>query len=51
MGAQAKKQEINIVLTELKAKICEDREGNLVASYGLGDRKERGDRSLEWCQV
>ena len=49
--AQAKSHEINIVMGDLNAKIGEGRHGNLVGGFGLGDRNERGDRWLEWCEV
>ena len=47
---QAKSHEITIVMGDLNAKIGQGREGDLVGNFGLGERNERGNRWLEWCE-
>lgn len=45
-----KPNEIIIVMGDLNAKIGEGRQGEVVGPYGLGDRNERGDKWIEWCE-
>ena len=35
---------------DLNAKIGRGREGDLVGDFGLGERNERGNRWMEWCE-
>lgn len=45
-----KQNEINIIMGDLNAKIGEGRVENIVGDYGLGERNERGDLLVEFCQ-
>lgn len=47
---QCKQHEVNIVMGDLNAKVGRGREGAVLGPYGLGDRNERGDRFIEWCE-
>ena len=45
-----KNLEIKIVMGDFNAKICEGRQDLFVGPHGLGDRNERGDVLMEWCE-
>ena len=47
---QCKRHEINLVMGDLNAKIGQGRVDRVVGLFGLGERNERGDRFVEWCQ-
>uniref|UniRef100_A0A0P4VZ55 Endonuclease/exonuclease/phosphatase domain-containing protein n=1 Tax=Scylla olivacea TaxID=85551 RepID=A0A0P4VZ55_SCYOL len=42
--------EVTLVMGDLNAKVGEGRSGNVVGSFGLGERNERGDKWVEWCE-
>ena len=46
---QCKRHEINIVMGDLNSKVGRGRDGDVVGPWGLGDRNERGDEWVEWC--
>jgi len=41
---------MKIVLGDFNAKIGEGKQDLLVGPHGLGDRNERGDVLMEWCE-
>jgi hypothetical protein len=45
-----KSQEIKIVMGDLNAKVGKGASGYAVGPNGLGERNERGDRWVEWCE-
>jgi len=45
-----KNSEMKIVLGDFNAKIGEGKQDLLVGPHGLGDRNERGDVLMEWCE-
>lgn len=45
-----KKHELNIIMGDFNAKIGKGKVGNVVGWFGLGDRNERGERLIEFCQ-
>ena len=45
-----KKQDLNIVMGDFNAKIGQGRVAGLIGDFGLGERNERGDRLVEFCQ-
>ena len=47
---QCKPEEITLVVGDLNAKVGCGRSGEVVGNYGLGQRNERGDRWVEWCE-
>lgn len=47
---QCKRHEINIVMGDLNAKVGKGRVDRVVGPFGLGERNDRGDRFVEWCQ-
>ena len=47
---QCKPQDIIILLGDMNAKVGRGREGEVVGPFGLGDRNERGNRFVEWCE-
>ena len=48
--SQCKPEEITLVVGDLNAKVGCGRSGEVVGNYGLGQRNERGDRWVEWCE-
>ena len=46
---QCKSQEILIIEGDFNAKVGKGRHEDIVGSYGLGERDERGDKLIEWC--
>ena len=38
------------MIGDLNAKAGESCSGNVVGSFGLGDRNARGDKWLGWCE-
>lgn len=44
-----KSQEINIILGDFNAKVGKGKESNVVGSFGLGRRNQRGERLIEFC--
>ena len=48
--SQCKPEEITLVVGDLNAKVGRGRSGEVVGNYGLGQRNERGDRWMEWCE-
>ena len=47
---QCKAEELTIVMGDLNAKVGKGRSGTVVGEFGLGERNERGDRWMEWCE-
>lgn len=45
-----KNNEVNIILGDFNAKIGSGRVLDIVGEYGLGNRNERGDRLVQFCQ-
>ncbi|XP_030756972.1 craniofacial development protein 2-like [Sitophilus oryzae] len=45
-----KKHEINVIMGDFNAKVGKGRIENTVGGFGLGDRNERGERLIEFCQ-
>lgn len=43
-------KEITMILGDLNAKIGKGQSGKNVGKYGLGERNERGDRLMQFCQ-
>ena len=48
--SQCKPEEITLVVGDLNAKVFRGRSVEVVGKYGLGQRNERGDRWVEWCE-
>ena len=48
---QCKTNEIAIVLGDLNAKVGWARDGITVGPFGIGERNERGDRWVQWCET
>ena len=48
--SQCKPEEITLIVGDLNAKVGRGRSGEVVGNYGLGQRNERGDRWVEWCE-
>ena len=46
---ECKGHEINIVMGDFNAKVGQECVEQVVGSYGLGTRNERGDRLVDWC--
>jgi len=46
---QCKSQDILIVMGDFNAKVGKGGYEDIVGSYGLGERNERGDKLIEWC--
>lgn len=46
----AKKDEVNILMGDLSAKVGNDPEYPTAGKYGLGERNERGGRLIEFCK-
>lgn len=44
------KQHINIIMGDLNAKVGQGKVGEHVGNYGLGNRNDRGDRLIQFCQ-
>ena len=45
-----KASEMKIVMGDFNAKIGECRQNQTVGPHGLGNRNERGDTLVEWCE-
>lgn len=45
-----KKHEINIVMGDFNAKVGQGKVEGYVGDYGLGERNDRGDRLVQFCQ-
>lgn len=45
-----KKEEINIIMGDMNAKIGQGKVEDVVGDFGLGVRNERGERLIEFCQ-
>ena len=45
-----KNSEITIIMGDLNAKVGNEAIGNLVEAYGLGNKNDRGERLIEFCQ-
>ncbi|XP_057656846.1 craniofacial development protein 2-like [Diorhabda carinulata] len=45
-----KKHEINIIMDDFNAKVGKRRVPGVAGDFGLGQRNERGDRLIEYCQ-
>ena len=48
--SQCKPEEITLVVGDLNAKVGCGRSGEVVGNYGLGQKNERGDQWVEWCE-
>ena len=48
--SQCKTNEITIIMGDLNAKVGSGREGKTVGQHGLGERNDRGDRLVQWCE-
>ena len=48
--SQCKPEEITLVVGDLNAKVGRGRSGKVFGNYRLGQRNERGDRWVEWCE-
>ena len=48
---QCRSQDIRIVMGDLNANVCGERDGRAVGHFGLGQRNERGSRLVEWCKA
>ena len=46
---QCKSQDILVIMGDFIAKVCKGSYEDIVRSYGLGERNERGDKLIEWC--
>ena len=49
--SQCKSNDIVIVLGDLNAKVGQGIEGKAVGPHGIGERNERGDRWVQWCET
>ena len=49
--AQCKSQDVVIVMGDMNAKVGEGRVENMVGDYGLGERNERGEKLINWCNT
>ena len=47
---QCKSQELTFVMGDFNAKVGCGKSGSIVGPHGLGDRNERGDRIIQWCE-
>ena len=47
---QCKAEEVTIVMGDLNAKVGQGSSGSVVGDFGLGERNERGDKWVEWCE-
>lgn len=47
---QTKSKDITIVLGDFNAKVGESLQNECMGSFGLGERNDRGDRLLQFCQ-
>ncbi|XP_060533802.1 craniofacial development protein 2-like [Cylas formicarius] len=45
-----KKQDLTVIMGDFNAKIGQGRVSDLVGEFGLGDRNDRGERLIEFCQ-
>ncbi|XP_030760432.1 craniofacial development protein 2-like [Sitophilus oryzae] len=45
-----KKHDVNIIMSDFNAKVGKGKFEEIIGSYGLGERNERGDRPLQFCQ-
>ena len=48
--SRCKPGEVILVMGDLNAKVGKGRSGNVVGNFGLGERNERGDKWVEWCE-
>lgn len=45
-----RKHELNVIMGDFNAKVGKGKIGSVVGGFGLGDRSERGERLIEFCQ-
>lgn len=45
-----KKHEVTIIMGDLNVKVGKGQDEDTVGRFGLGDRNERGDRLVQYCQ-
>ena len=45
-----KSQEVNFVMGDLNAKVGKERNGDTVGPHGLGEKNQRGQQWIEWCE-
>ncbi|XP_072402422.1 uncharacterized protein [Diabrotica undecimpunctata] len=45
-----KKNEITLIMGDFNAKVGQSKTGKVVGNFGLGERNERGDRLVQFCQ-
>ena len=48
--SQCKSNDVVIVLGDLNAKVGQGTEGKAVGPHRIGERNERGDRWVQWCE-
>ena len=47
---QVKSNEVLVVMGDLNAKVGQERNGNIVGPCGMGEKNERGEKLIEFCQ-
>ena len=48
---QVKSNEVLLVMGDLNAKVGQERIGNIVGPCGMGEKNERGEKLIEFCQA
>ena len=48
--SQCRTSKITIIMGDLNAMVGSGREGKTVGPHGLGERHDRGDRLVQWCE-
>ena len=48
---QVKSNEVVVVMGDLNAKVGQERNGNIVSPCGMGEKNERGEKLIEFCQA
>ena len=47
--SQCKPNEVNIIIGDLNAKVGSETDGRTVGPHGTGERNERGEKWVQWC--
>ncbi len=47
---QCKNNEVNVIMGDFNAKVGNATSGKTIGPFGLGNRNERGDRLIHWCE-